>query len=272
MTETVGIIGLGSLGALMARAFSEEGFDVVGFDVDDKRVADVVGGPIRPASSPAAVAKESDVVVVVVGTSEQVESVLFGPDGVTTGATGTVTVAITSTVHPNACTDWATRFESSGDLVDAPIARGPLIPDRGAVALFGGPDTVVARLTPMFEAAIGATVHLGRVGAGQCGKLVNNQLFWTCHLANVEAVRVAKAFGIESEVLLDALTRGSGDNYALHRWGAVSDDWVADDLDKTLALAGALGLNVPLTEKVRELYDGIELNQAWRLLDDAESQ
>lgn len=266
MREVVGVIGLGSLGTLVMSALVDEGYEVFVYDIDEERTqAATSSDGAHLAPSPAVVAGQSDVVVVTVGSGDQVEDVLFGTDGVASGMGEDTVVAVSSTVHPDQCVEWADRIGASGGLVDAPIARGPLIPDRDALVLLGGPDAELNRVEPIFSAIAGSVVHLGEVGAGQCGKLANNQIFWTCHIANYEAVRLSRQFNVDETELLDALKKGSGENYALHRWGKVSGEWATEDLDVVLEMAGGVSIDLPLVRQVRDVYEDLDLADVWDL-------
>jgi len=263
MSTVAGVIGLGEMGGPIVRHWLDEGHEVHVFDVDDEKVAAAASAGAKPVDSVSALADACDLVLIVVGTGDQVERVLFGDDGVTDGNAGDVVVS--STVHPERCEDWADRFPDDAALVDAPVARGRAIERREALSFVGGPDAAIDRVAPLLDVFCEEIVHLGDTGAGQMGKAANNHLLWACHTANYDALRLADAYGVDTKKLREGLKRSSGDNYALHRWEKATGKWAEDDLRIVSELAEELDVDLPQTERTHDAMAALEMEDIWSL-------
>jgi 3-hydroxyisobutyrate dehydrogenase-like beta-hydroxyacid dehydrogenase len=98
-----------------------------------------------------------------------------------------------------------------------------------------------------------AVVHVGDVGAGQVAKTANNILLWACIRADVEALRLGRALGVEPAKLREALAIGSGQNRPLDEWGKHRLRWPHKDLEVALAVAAEAGVEMPLVEQLPAL-------------------
>ena len=216
----VGMLGLGKMGAPMARHLLARGFNVAGYDpVDEaRRNASQLGA--RLLDSPRDVARASELVIVVVGFEHEVEAALFGANGVLEGAHPGLIVAIGSTIAPRYAARLAERLKDRGVvLLDAPLARGEAAAVAGKLLIYGGGDaSAFEACRPAFDAFASDIFHLGPAGAGQVGKMVNNLLLWACTSANDEGLRLGEALGVSADKLRVALKAGSGQNWAMdHR-------------------------------------------------------
>lgn len=265
MATVAGVIGLGEMGGPIVEHWLDEGYEVHAFDLDEEKVAAAADAGAEPADSMCSLADACDVVLIVVGTGDQVEEVLFGDDGVVDGVGGDDVVVVSSTVHPEQCVDWADRLPDGVSLVDAPIARGRAIERRNALVFAGGPDDAIDRVSPLVEVFSDDIVHLGDTGTGQMGKAANNHLLWACHTANYDALRLADAYGVDTEKLREGLKQSSGDNYALHRWEKATGKWAEDDLRIISELAEAYDVDLPQTERTRDAMAALEMEDIWSL-------
>ncbi|MDX6476747.1 MAG: hypothetical protein QOH95_2258, partial [Gaiellaceae bacterium] len=172
-------------------------------------------------ASPAEVARQSDVVLVVVVDDAQVRDALTGSDGVFAGAAAGTVVAICASVRPDTCRALAEDGARAGlHVIDAALVRGERGAEEGQLVLYcGGPVDVVDRMRVACAPFTEAVVHVGDVGAGQVAKTANNILLWACIRADVEAQRLARALGVEPARLREALALGSGANRPLAEWG-----------------------------------------------------
>lgn len=265
MSDTVGVIGLGEMGGEIARHWANDGYDVYGFDLDESKCDEAAENGATIAESAADLAENCDVTLIIVGTGDQVEAALFSSDGVDEGASEGDVVIITSTVHPARCPDWADRLTDGVSLVDAPIGQGRSIDERDTVVFAGGDDDVIERIRPLLEAFSRETVHLGDVGTGQMGKTANNQLLWACHTANYDTLRLAKAYGVDTDALREGLKESSGNNYALHRWEEATGKWAQDDLRIVFELAEEHDVEMPQTEVTRDAMWALDMEDIWNL-------
>lgn len=267
MPDTAGVIGLGEIGTPIVRHWVDEGFDVAAHDIDQEKVDHAVDLGADAAETSAELGSKADVILIVVGTGDQVEGVLFDDDGVTEGLSGDEIIIVSSTVHPRRPSEWADRLPDDVDLVDAPIARGKGIEERETTLFVGGEEAVVDGIDELLSAFSEYVYHLGAVGTGQMGKTANNHLLWSGHAANYDALRLAKAFGVDTDELREGLKHSSGDNYALHRWEKATGKWAEDDLRIVFEMAEEYGLDIPHSERTRDAMTALEMEDIWALRD-----
>jgi len=262
----VGVVGLGIMGSGMAANLLAAGFPLGVYNRTVARTDPLAGAGATVAPSPAELAAVSDVVLVCVSDTPDVEAVLFGPDGVAAGAHAGSLVVDASTIAPAATRTFAARLAEQGvALVDAPVSGGSEGARNGTLSImFGGATADVDRARPVLE-AIGRTItHVGPVGAGQTCKLVNQVLVVVNMLAVSEALLLAEGGGLDPSTAIEAVQGGAGGSWMLANRGpqVVAQDWrpgFTIDLqqkDLRLVLDAADELGVPLlgTATVFQLY------------------
>ena len=222
------------------------------FDVAPAASAPLVERGAAAGASPAEVAAQSDVVLVVVvddaQTREAVESVLE------TAHEGTV-VALCASIRPDTCADLESAGRERGvHVVDAALVRGERGAEEGRLVLYCGGDAgAIATLEQACAPFTEAVVRVGDIGAGQVAKTANNILLWANIRADVEALRLGRALGVEPQALRDAMAIGSGANRPLEEWGKHRLRWPHKDLEVALAVAEEAGVEMPLVERLAEL-------------------
>ena len=208
----VGFVGAGRMGGPMVRRLVEAGHDVRALGRSPEKCAAVEELGARAVTDLALVAEGADAVIVCVFTDEQVRQVCLESDLVAAMAPGAVLV-----IHTTGSPRTAETIAARGiDVVDAPVSGGPHDIAAGRVTLFvGGDDDAVGRVKPLLSAYGDPILHVGRTGAGQLVKLVNNTLFAAQIGLVAEGVRLGGRLGIEEPALLAALTHGSASSRAL---------------------------------------------------------
>jgi 3-hydroxyisobutyrate dehydrogenase-like beta-hydroxyacid dehydrogenase len=256
------MLGLGKMGAPMARHLLAKGFNVAGYDPLDgaRRSAAALG--VAVLGSAREVAQASDLVIVVVGFDHEVETVLFGPAGVMEAAPRGLIVAIGSTVAPRYAKRLAERVRERGVvLLDAPLARGEAAAIAGKLLVFGaGDQAAFDACRPAFGAFASDIFHLGAAGAGQVGKMVNNLILWACTSANDEGLRLAAALGVDAEKLRAALHHSSAQNWSMDERAERSGmPWAEKDMSIVLHEADLARLSLPLSGTVKETIKGLKI-------------
>jgi 3-hydroxyisobutyrate dehydrogenase-like beta-hydroxyacid dehydrogenase len=262
--RNVGVLGLGKMGLPMTRHLLAKGFAVAGYDVDAKAVKAAGKLGATMAASPADVARQSDLVIVVVGFDTEVRAVLGGPDGVLGAAKPGTIVAIASTVAPAFMKELAASKATRGvELVDAPLCRGEPAAEKGnLLVMLGGSDAAVKACGPAFAAFADAVHHLGPIGAGQVGKMINNLLLWAAVSINHEGFKLAAALGVEEETLRQALLLSSGNNWALETWTQPRPmPWAEKDMTLVLEESDSARVSLPLSGTVKEVIKGIKIEK-----------
>jgi 3-hydroxyisobutyrate dehydrogenase-like beta-hydroxyacid dehydrogenase len=258
----IGILGLGKMGAPMARHLLARSYSVAGYDPLEpaRRNARALG--VSVLESPREVARASDLVIVVVGFDREVEAALFADDGIGQAARPGLIVALGSTVAPRYATRLAQRLGELGIvLLDIPLARGEAAAVAGKLLIYGaGDEASFEACRPAFGAFASDIFHLGAAGAGQVAKMVNNLILWACIVANDEGLRLGEALGVERARLQAALQHGSAQNWAMDHGAERSGmPWAEKDMSIVLHEADLARLSLPLSGTVKETIKGLKI-------------
>jgi 3-hydroxyisobutyrate dehydrogenase len=264
VTVNVGFVGLGNIGKPMAlRLAAADGIELSVYDVAPEPVAELEAAGATVAGSVAELARDIEVLCVMVRDDDQVREVLGEILG---AARDGLAVAVHSTVAPPTPAELEDQAVRHGLLlVDAPVSGGPMGAADGSLAIMvGGTEAAYAAALPALSAMGSRVVHAGPIGAGTKMKLARNLMHFVSFTAASEAQRLAEAAGLDLVELghivrhTDAVTGGPG--AVMHRdstaplaaddfWYAVFDHVRAigeKDLGFAIELAGQLGVEVPL--------------------------
>ncbi len=255
---TVGFIGLGVMGAPMARNILKGGFQCRVFDIDPTAVQSIVAAGAKAATSPQDCAMGSDVVILMLPNGAIVEAVLFGPDGVLNGMAEHAVAIDMSTILPGQTDAHAARMKQAGRrFVDAPVGRSSAHAVSGQLLIMvGGSQEDVSAVRPVLETMGDTIEHCGPTGAGARMKIVNNFMSITLNATTVEALLLAETSGLDPELarrVMLSTTAGQGHMATTYPAKVLKGDLepgFAIDLahkDLLLALEMAGPLNVELT-------------------------
>ena len=217
----IGFIGLGVMGAAMARNLIKAGFKVTVHNRSRGKVDGLVREGATDGGSPAGVAKASEIVLLCVPDTPDVERVLFGNDGVIRELKRDAVVIDCSTISATATVEFAKKILAQGAyLLDAPVSGGPKGAQDGTLScMIGGDAAIVERCMPVFQ-AIGKTfTHVGASGAGQACKSCNMLAIVGTLMAMSEAFALAKKMGIDPYKVREALLGGSAQSFVLANHG-----------------------------------------------------
>ena len=266
MKETIGFIGLGIMGSGMARNLLKAGFDVHVWNRTASRMAPLVSAGARGASDAAGLAAKSDIIVICVSETQDVEEVLFGDLGVIKGARPGALVIDTSTISPQATISMEARLRAAGlRMLDAPISGGSEGAANGTLSIMiGGDAPDVDRAMDVLSAMGSRITHVGCTGAGQMAKLVNQILVVGTMQAVSEALLFAHKGGLDLAKTLEAVEHGAAGSWMLSNRGSqaiVRDfrpgftiDLQQKDLRLVLEAADAMGVPLPVTSQVFQWY------------------
>ena len=259
--DSVGVIGLGKMGGQLARHLAAAGFRTLGYDVRAEAMARAEADGAVATGSPAELASASDLVIVGVGFDSELEAALFGEHGAMDSPRPGSTIAVASTVAPATMLKIAERIGDDVAVLDIPMARGEQAAIDGNLLIFGGGDRAAFdRCRPAFSTFSDAIHHLGPVGAGQVGKLVNNLILWACISANEEGFRLAEELGVAPGPLREALLRSSAQNWALATEAVERPmPWAEKDMTIVLKEADAARVSLPLCGTVKEVIKGVKI-------------
>jgi 3-hydroxyisobutyrate dehydrogenase len=268
-TTRVAFVGLGTMGAAMAANIARKGLPLTVWNRTPGRAGDLVELGATEADSPASAVSGSDVAVICVSDTPDVESVLFGDDGVASGLGPGALVIDCSTISPSATRDFARRLEEQEvAFVDAPVSGGSEGARKATLSIFvGGEADHVERARPILEAMGSTITHVGPVGSGQAVKAVNQVILAAGYLGVAEGIVLALKAGLDAEQVSAALGGGAAQSWVLaNRSGRMIDNAYPlgfkvalhrKDLRIALELARESGVVLPVTALVEQLETGL---------------
>jgi 3-hydroxyisobutyrate dehydrogenase-like beta-hydroxyacid dehydrogenase len=195
----VGLIGLGLMGHGIAKNLVAKGFPLTVRAHRNRRpLADILAAGATEAATNAGVARASDIVLLCVTGTPQVESVVYGPDGVLEAATAGLTVVDMSTSEPASTAAIRPDFLAKGaEFVDAPLARTPKEAEEGRlITIVGAEDAVFESLRPVLGAFCENIIHAGPPGHGHTLKLIGNFMAMSIAASTAEAAATAVKAGV----------------------------------------------------------------------------
>ena len=260
--DTVGFIGLGTMGRPMVAQLLGGGFAVCVYDIDADAVAatQALGDGVTACASPAEVGASCGIVVTMLPSGHEVSDTVMGEDGVASAMVPGGIVLDTSSSQPWLTQDLARALEAKGiALVDAPVSGAREGAESGTLTfMVGGEAESIARCRPLLEAMGERIFHVGEVGAGHVVKSINNLLTATTYLATAEAVTIGAQYGIDPAVIVDVINESTGMNQVTQRQfkrrvltrqfdSGFSLDLMAKDVGIALELARRMDLPLPVS-------------------------
>jgi 3-hydroxyisobutyrate dehydrogenase len=265
----VGFVGLGTMGGAMAANVARAGHPVTAWNRSKGRGAELGDLGVALVDSPAAVARESDILVSIVSDTPDVEAILFGPDGVEAGAAAGLLVVDMSTISPSATRGFAERLATRDvHLLDAPVSGGSEGAKKGTLSIFVGGDAAdLERARPVLE-TMGTTItHMGPIGSGQAAKAINQVILAGTYLGVAEGIVLAIKAGLDVDRLVAALSGGAAQSWVLaNRSGRMAaNDYPLGfkvslhrkDLGIALQLARETGAALPISAIAEQLEAGL---------------
>jgi len=256
MAQKIGFIGLGIMGSGMAKNLLKAGCELTVWNRTREKMEPLVAAGAAPAAHPADAAANSDITMICVSDTPDVEAVVLGENGVLEGAAAGSLVIDHSTISPHATTRFAGALAEKGvHMLDAPVSGGNEGAEQGTLSIMiGGDPEQVARAQPVLEIVGRVITHVGPIGAGQMAKLVNQILVVVTDLAVAEGLLFARAGGLDLDRTLAAVKDGAAGSWMLSNRGPqmIARDWrpgFTIDLqqkDLRLVLEAADQLGVPL--------------------------
>lgn len=263
----IGVAGLGNMGRGMALSLQRGGFTVSGYDPSVAATESIAREGVKVFASVAALADAVDVLILSLPTSDVVEAVVFGADGLLGGAKAGLLVVDTTTADPNSTRKVAAALAEKGvRFIDAPVSGGPKGAATGTMTMvLGGAADDVGAVTPVLEAMSAKRVHVGPVGAGHVTKLLNNLMCGAHLIVAGEAARIAEAAGLEPQQIFEGINAGSGRsgvtqvNYPTWIFNDAFNSGftmklMRKDLRLAMGLLSELGTSAPLAGEVGRLW------------------
>jgi 3-hydroxyisobutyrate dehydrogenase-like beta-hydroxyacid dehydrogenase len=220
MKQAVGMAGIGLMGHGIASNIVKHGYALSMLEhagnqpLDDLKAAGAIG-----VQSAAELAARSDVLILVLTGSPQVEAVLAGPGGVLEGLRPGSVVIDCSTSIPSSTLRMAQAVQAAGGrFLDAPMTRTPKEAAEGRLNLLvGGDAALLEECRPLLSCFAENITHAGPVAAGHGMKLLHNYVSLGTVALISEAAACARRSGVAAEVFVDVLAKGGGGGTALER-------------------------------------------------------
>jgi 3-hydroxyisobutyrate dehydrogenase len=220
--RTVAFLGTGLMGLPMAHRLLGAGIQVHAWNRTPDKLQGLGAVGARIASTPAAACEDADAVCMCLASVAATETILFGADGVASSRAEPRLIVDFSTIGLKATVDFAQRMQQRrGSVwVDAPVSGGVPGATQGKLVIFcGGEAADIAQLRLVFEALSQRVTHAGPVGAGQTMKLCNQLIVSSNLIAIAEAIALARAGGIDANLLPQAFAGGFADSIPLQVFG-----------------------------------------------------
>jgi len=269
----VGFIGLGIMGGPMAGHLIAGGHSLA-LKTRRQVPENLVAAEGKPCATAAEVAERSDIIILMLPDTPDVETVLFGADGVAEGAKSGAVVVDMSSISPIATRDFAARLAEHGvEYLDAPVSGGEIGAKNAALSIMvGGKEEIFARVKPLFDLMGKTVTHVGETGAGQVAKVANQIIVALTIEAVAEGLLFASKAGADPAKVRQAITGGLATSRILELHGERMIKRSFDpgfrialhQKDLNIALDGAksLGLALPGTALAQQLFSVCAANGA----------
>ena len=211
MTKPViGFIGLGLMGGNMAMCLQNNGFDLVVMGRNKEAVGAAVARGATEVSTPRQLAEASDIVMLCVTTSDVVESLIYGDDGILAGIKdGAVVIDFGTSIPASTQKIGADLAKKGAGMIDAPLGRTPAHAKDGLLNIMAAGDKATfEKVKPVLDVQGENVFYVGALGAGHTTKLINNFMGMTTVCAMSQAFAVADRAGLDRQQLFDIMSAG----------------------------------------------------------------
>ena len=228
------------------------------------------GLAVRVAQSPAEAAEGAQVVLTCVGNDDDLADVVLGPTGVFAGiAKGSVFIDHTTVSAKIARQIAVEARDLEVHCVDAPVTGGQAGAEKGQLTVMcGGRAEAIAAASPVMEAYTKRIVHVGKAGAGQTTKMVNQIAFAGVLATLSEALRFAEAAHLDLDKVYDAISGGASQSWQMdNRWHTMcrdefdfgfAIDWMRKDMGLALDEGRSLGVSLPVAALIDQFYAEVQ--------------
>lgn len=262
MTKPViGFIGLGLMGGNMVENLQNKGFQMVVMDLNKDAVQTVLDrGNATEAASPKELAAASDIIMLCLTTSEVVEKVVYGEDGILAGIKeGAVLIDFGTSIPASTRKIGADLAAKGAGMVDAPLGRTPAHAKDGLLNIMAAGDKATFdKVKPVLDLQGENVFYLGALGAGHVTKLINNFMGMTTVCTMSQAFAVAERAGVDRQQLYDIMSTGPSNSPFMGFCKNYAVDGVSDlgfsinnankDLGYFLKMAGDIGTRAEIAE------------------------
>lgn len=263
----IGYIGIGLMGLPMTRRLLDRGYAVAVCDIATARTDEARAAGATVVATPAEAARDADIMLLNLPTTEAVAQAVFGEHGVASALQPPQLVVDFSTVKVDQGRSFAVKLrEKTGcGWIDAPVSGGPPACAAGTLTVMAGGDAAeIERVRPLMADIAGQFTPMGPSGAGLTAKMINQLIVGCTHAVLAEAVVLAEAAGIDAARIPECLAGGYADSSMLQKLypRIVRRDFAPQgyarqllkDLEMLNEFAGGLKSPLPMTGQALSLY------------------
>lgn len=267
----VSFIGLGVMGYPMAGYLAKGGHDVKVYNRSTKKAEQWVethGG--QAAATPAQAAADCDMIFACVGNDDDVRSVMYGDDGIFSGAKAGAIVVDHTTASAILARELDEAAREKGlNFLDAPVSGGQAGAENGVLTVMvGGDPDVFAKTQPVIDCYARAVTLLGPAGSGQLTKMVNQICIAGLLQGLSEALNFSEKAGLDSSKVLDVISKGAAQSWQMENRGntmvkgefefGFAVEWMRKDLAICLEEAKNNKARLPATALIDQFYAQVE--------------
>jgi 3-hydroxyisobutyrate dehydrogenase-like beta-hydroxyacid dehydrogenase len=270
MANTIGFIGLGTMGTPMVRNLLKHGHAVTVWARRREAMTPLLEAGATAADSAAHAASTCDMVITNVIDTRAVEDVILGAGGVASGAQAGLLVIDHSTIDPAGARQIASELQRQGiEMLDAPVSGGGAAAEAGTLSIMaGGSKSAFERAHPLLSCYAKSIVHIGPSGAGQVAKACNQICTIVNQLGAAEAMLLAERAGVDPRAVKEAMMGGFAASRMLDLQapkmiarefeGKVESRLHHKDIHIVLELARKYGIELPASAAAAQVLDTLQ--------------
>jgi 3-hydroxyisobutyrate dehydrogenase len=266
----IGFIGLGVMGNSMASNILKGGYDLVVYNRTKSKGDNLVAQGAEWRDDPAGVARESDIIISMVGYPDDVEEIYFGENGIIRNIKRDGIVVDMTTSRPSLAKKIYEEAKKKGVYsLDAPVSGGDIGARNGVLSIMvGGDEKIFKRVLPVFRLMGKNIVWQGAAGAGQHTKMCNQIAIAGNMMGVCETMAYARKSGLDPERVLESIETGAAGSWSLSNLAPrmIKGDFepgfyvkhFIKDMNIALSEAENMNLDTPALKLAKSLYDELE--------------
>ncbi|PZD94931.1 tartronate semialdehyde reductase [Paenibacillus sambharensis] len=264
--QTVGFIGLGTMGGPMAENLLRKGYQVTVYNRTPGKSDELLASGANAAQSPLEVARTCELIFTMISNDQAIDEVYYGSEGILNGLQPDTIVVDSSTISPALARRLAADIaEKHADFLDAPVTGSkPAAIDGTLVFMVGGDKEIVRRVEPAFLSMGREVIYMGSSGSGATAKLAHNTIVGINAAGLIEGMAIAAKGGINGDSFLRLVQSGGAASKQADLKGRkiLEHDFsvqfslalMLKDLKLSSVLTDTLGVSTPMLEASKSLF------------------
>ena len=232
--KEIGFIGLGNMGSKMSVHLSKAGYNVSGFDIDNKLMDEVAKFGIKKENSVSEISKNKDLIITMLPNGKIVNEVL---NDVLNNVSNYPTIIDCSTIDVNTSESlYKLSLSKNIPLLDAPVSGGTIGALNGTLTfMVGGEKDIFDKMLPIFNLMGSKSVYCGNAGSGQATKLCNNMLLAITMIGVGESFNMAKNLKLDLNILYDVISTATGSCWSVNNYCPIENVGPVSPADNNFA-------------------------------------